>query len=233
MITDIPEELLWIILSVVVAAYALGVYVTKKKERKRRGIACQQLYQEALNCHNGSLPIQALMIASHALGEMDRHECYNIIGATLDQMKDFSESSTYWRHARVAARQQDPDSQVYYYYREVRSFMRDSNYEFAHLRSKNAIALIASVSIPLPRDAVTYYHHLRAFHMISALNHLHGMQAWETARVDAQWLQANAEDLSLKDLASSIARADGARQTITEAMMQGLYADSAKGAYDV
>ena len=177
----------------------------------------------ALNHHRKGQKVEAIVAAGIACGNVERHEPYGLIAQVLDGMEQFDSAAGYWLDARTAARSQAVNRQIYYYYREAWSFLKDRNYEFAYLRSRSALELVDSGHLPKSSTDFEYYEHLRAIRMISSLQHLKGTQGWAAATIDAEWLKANAMVAGLRDLGSGMVGADSARPMI-ESMMETMSA---------
>jgi hypothetical protein len=203
------------VLAISVIAYLLGRVTASRTERQRRGDMCTQSYNIALAHRRASQHIEGALAAAEAAGHVRRHECYDLVAQSLDEIA-LAAASDYWARARAAARQQAAHQQGYYYYREAKSYLRAKNPEFAHLRSKAAIELIELGHIPSVVDGRDYLQHLRAVRMISALQHFKGSEAWKAALTDAVWLQRNADDSTLQGLGASMSAAHLAGEITAE-----------------
>lgn len=192
---------------VVVGAYLFGRANAFRAERERNREICQHLHDLALTQQDASQAILAALSAAEAAGHVARHECYNVVAQTLDEVDQPAAAADYWSRARTAARQQAQDKQAYYYYREAKSFLRARSAEFAYLRSKAAIELIELGEFPPRVNDRDYLQHLRAVRMISSLQHLKGTRAWEAAMADAVWLQGHATEKLLVELGASMSAA--------------------------
>jgi hypothetical protein len=195
------------VVAIAMAAYLFGRSKALRAERERRRELCLQFHDIALAQHEASQPILAALAAAEAAGHVDRHECYDVIAAALDEIDLLAAAADYWHRARTSSSRQASAQQAYYYYREAKSFLRARNFEFAYLRSDAAIGLIELGDIPSRVGERDYLQHLRGVRMVSSLHHLNGTAASKAALADAVWLQSRASDKTLAQLGASMSAA--------------------------
>ncbi|HXF48822.1 MAG TPA: hypothetical protein VNL73_05290 [Verrucomicrobiae bacterium] len=195
--------------------FLLGRWFSSKKDRRQRFESSKKLYEEAYLLHKEGRKTEALVIASRALGEFETHETCNLIGHIVEELGEHRAASSFWSKARWCPGV-PPDWKVYYYYREARAFEKEKNWEFALLRSRDAITMVEKGHLPAEVNGVNYEEQLRAILMYASLNHLHGSEGWEAAKQQAEWLKKNAKNSLLQRCGHSLSSADEARIAMTE-----------------
>jgi hypothetical protein len=175
-----------------------------KREQRRRFDVSKHAYEEAVALREAGDHLMALVAAAKSVGGYcHSHPAHNLLGDLLEKLGNPAGAASEWRAARhqpgVSA-----DWEVYYYYREARAFVEADNWEFAFLRSRDAILFVGKGDLPSVVDDIECEAQLRAIHMYAALHHLRGSEALAQARAQATWLKERAKDSSLRDLGRTL-----------------------------
>jgi tetratricopeptide (TPR) repeat protein len=206
------EAVLWTGIALTGVGAFVGWTVFSQREQQRRFVKSKYWYEAALGLREAGSTHDALVAAARAAGEFADHSAPDaLVAQLLEDLGQYSTAIAAWsraRHCPATSR----DWHLYYYYRECQGFLRADNWEFAFLRSRDAIGLIETKHLPSSLDDLHCEAELRALHMVAALHHLRGSEAWHAAREQGAWLAANARDPRLQQLGKSIASADDARQ---------------------
>ena len=85
----------------------------------------------------------------------------------------------------------NPDEVCEFFHRESHAHARDSNWEFAYIRSREALYLIREGRLPGYIEYGVCESWIRLVHMVAAIEFVEGSELISTAQEDANWIVAN------------------------------------------
>jgi hypothetical protein len=184
-------------------AYGVGWLMAKRKSKTTAHETSQQLYEEAIGWAKGGDWVLSLVLLAKASGMVESHEIYNAMAIAWTNLACFDLAGEAYRKARhtiwqpslrsaingVGPKQPAPAQQVCeYFYHESLALARHGSWEFAFLRSNEAIKMIEEQILPRWTEYGDCESWLRLIRLISAMHYLQGSDALTHIESDAQWL---------------------------------------------
>lgn len=139
-----------------------------------------------------------------SIGRRPSSEAYNALGTVWGCLERWDLAADAFRRARYLAgygpgspyppsrdRIPHPDEVCEFFQRESHAHARDSNWEFAYIRSREALYLIREGRLPRYIEYGDCESWIRLVHMLAAVQFLEGSEAISSAGEDANWILAN------------------------------------------
>ncbi len=215
----------WISLIAIIFFLALGYFLCIFKINKDNKRRAAEFYKISAESFYDNLFAYALFTIGKSIIIKEHHQSYNLLGHIYEKLglHDLEAEAFYqarrfiFNNSSLTTEKYNQDV-TYYFYRESLAYTKANNWEFAYLRSNNAVNMIQSKKLPIYVDDKNIEVELRIIRMISSLHFFSGKEAFEKSQIDAYWLKENSTDdftkklsLSMNNISTFIANNDFTR----------------------
>lgn len=128
-------------------------------------------------------------------------QTFNVIGLIYDRLNEAELAAYAFDEAERYGKSHNDKDTLYFYYRGALAYLRSGSAEFAYIRSQTAIEFYEHGKFSTEPEVLEHLHVCR---MISAMQHLKGTDALNTASKDAHWLLKNGNRQEHKDMAMGV-----------------------------
>jgi len=200
-----------LLLTIIILSFLIGWFSYRQYLIKIKKAKAKNLYRDAYLLYENESYGNSLRLIGEAIGNSPHREMFNLLGHIYDKLQLFNEEADSFHDARcfytgkysINSEFYDQDM-TFYFYRESFAYMKFEDWEFAYLRSNEALGLIRSKKIPSIVDEKNFEQELVAIRMVSSLYHFKSKDAFEKTKADALWLQMNSPDNLLRDLSKNL-----------------------------
>ena len=219
------------------AAFSVGWFANRMIGDKQRSQEAREYrdrgYSDAISSIRSSDWNKALFHLSLSIGRAPSFEAYDALGTVWGRLKRWDLAAEAYRRARNLAgygpgspydksRECIPNSEEVcrLFEQESLAHARDFNWEFAYLRSREALHLIREGRIP------TYLSHgdgeswIRMIHMVATIQFLEREEAISVAKEDAYWILENSGVPGYKELAHIVVEKPSDFQQLRALLLQ-------------
>jgi hypothetical protein len=196
------ETIIATIISIFIA-YGFGWSMAKRKNKIAAHETSQRLYEEAIGWAKDGAWVLSLVLLGKASGAVESHEIYNAMAVAWTNLARYDLAAEAYRNARHTIWQPSLRSSIdgvgpkhaataqqvcEYFYDESLALARHGSWEFAFLRSNEAIKMIEKQMLPRWTEYGDCESWLRLVRLISAMHYVKGADTLKCVESDAQWL---------------------------------------------
>lgn len=204
----------YFIVAVIIVGYLLLILGRSRDKAKADMRVSERHYAYAVSLVQQGDFEEAIMYLGLSIGTRPSHEAYNTLGHVWGSLDRWDLAADAFSHARGFAGYgpdnpnisrdsiDHPEEVCRYFLEEASAYARDSNWEFAYMRSQTVLDLIQAGQLPRYIDEGDCESWIRVVHMLAAVQFLKGREAISAAKKDANWLLENSKVTRCERLAN-------------------------------